>query len=541
MADIEGVNIRISANATQAEKEIEKVSKATQKLGENNSKAAISIDTSKITGSLNEFTGKINSLGQRLESDYGKIFKSITAGLTAVGTAITAITKNALSIGGGFEAQMTNVKIISGATSEEIADLTDKAREMGATLPITAKDAALAMELLAQRGTKAHDILASVADVSALAISQNVDMATAADLIGSTLTNFGLNVQDASKVTDIFNNASNQSALSISKFVEALKYVGPAAGSLNLSLEQATSAMEAAANAGLSGEMIGSGLSMTLTKLASSSHIMGVSTHNLDGSLRDLSDIFSELADKGMGISEAGSLFGQRAAKVALALTRQSGTLRENERNLQNWGATQDAVSEKMKTWPNIWNAFQSATEEVHIEIFEQIKDQSKQAISGIADLTRSFSEWIGSTQIAGKSFNGLLDGLGFKIPSGEDFKKLLDSLDVEAFVGKIKNFGAAIKSIAESIAGFFNRVKANTGSAKQFIPTARENIPEVIAEVNGGADEGKFFDTVIRDSEDVRKAVILHSAVTERFRSNKVGKDFEKLYFEITEALANE
>lgn len=87
----------------------------------------------------------------------------------------------------------------------------------------------------------------------------------------------------------------------------------------------------------------------------------------------------------------------------------------------------------------------------------------------------------------------------------------------------------------------FFNRVKANTGSAKQFIPTARETIPEVISEVNGGADEGKFFDTVIRDSEDVRKAVILHSAVTERFRSNKVGKDFEKLYLEVTEALANE
>lgn len=87
----------------------------------------------------------------------------------------------------------------------------------------------------------------------------------------------------------------------------------------------------------------------------------------------------------------------------------------------------------------------------------------------------------------------------------------------------------------------FFNRVKANTGSAKQFIPTARQNIPEVIAEVNGGNEEGIFFDTVIRDSEDVRKAVILHRAVTEKFRSSKVSKDFERLYSEITEALKNE
>ena len=87
----------------------------------------------------------------------------------------------------------------------------------------------------------------------------------------------------------------------------------------------------------------------------------------------------------------------------------------------------------------------------------------------------------------------------------------------------------------------FFNRVKTNTSSAKQFIPSARTTIPEVIAEVNGGTTEGEFFDTVIRDSEDVRKAVILHNAVTERFRSNKVSKDFEKLYSEVKVALANE
>lgn len=84
----------------------------------------------------------------------------------------------------------------------------------------------------------------------------------------------------------------------------------------------------------------------------------------------------------------------------------------------------------------------------------------------------------------------------------------------------------------------FFNKVKHNTNSSKQYIPSAHENLPEIFAQLNGGESEGKFFETTIRDSEDVRKAVIFHSAVTERFRSNKVGKDFEKLYYEIVKEL---
>ena len=51
------------------------------------------------------------------------------------------------------------------------------------------------MELLAQRGNKAKDIIASVADVAALSISQNVDMASAAELLGSAMTNFGIAVE----------------------------------------------------------------------------------------------------------------------------------------------------------------------------------------------------------------------------------------------------------------------------------------------------------------------------------------------------------
>ena len=84
----------------------------------------------------------------------------------------------------------------------------------------------------------------------------------------------------------------------------------------------------------------------------------------------------------------------------------------------------------------------------------------------------------------------------------------------------------------------FFNKVKANTSSAKDYIPSAREMLPTALANLNGGVMEGICFSTTIRASEDVRKSVNFHCAVTERFHNKKISSDFEKLYEEITEAI---
>lgn len=399
-------------------------------------------------------------IGSQISSFFGSIFDGIISAGKKTAEVLSGVINNALSIGGGFEAQITNVKVISGATEQELDMLIQKAREMGATLPITAKDAATAMQLLAQRGTNAKDILSSVAEVANLTISQGIDMGTAADILGSTMTNFNMAVDDANKVTAIFNNACNQSALSMSKLVEAMKYVGPAAGAINMGLTEAVSAMEAIANAGLTGEMTGTGLALVLSKLAATSQILGVKVKNLDGTMRPLKDIFTELKDAGFSLTDAITAFGQRGSKAALALVRNSESLAQNEERLKQWGSTQAAVDAKAKTFTNTMAALQSAFEELHIEIFEQIKNQSKEAVSGVAELTRTFSAWVGQTKIAEKALNAFLEGLGFKIPSVSDFKKLLDEFNVQAFIDRVQSLGSTLKGIAESIVSFFNSIK---------------------------------------------------------------------------------
>ena len=402
----------------------------------------------------------MNQVGGQISSFFKSILNGIASTAKKAAGIVAGVMKSALSIGGGFESVMTSVKVVSGATEKELDKLIKKAREMGATLPISAKDSATAMLLLAQRGMQAEDILAVVSEVANLAISQSTDMATATDLLGSIMTNFNMKVEEAAKIIDMLNNASNQSPLTMQKMTEAFKYVGPAAGAMGMQLSEALAMMEAAIRAVGSGEMAGTGIAMTLTKLASESHILGVRTKELNGQFRPMAAIFSELKEKGLGLAEANKIFGSRAGKTALALINLSDNLKEWETNLKKTDSTQDAVNAKSKTFTNTMAALRSAVEELHIEIFDQIKKQSKEAVGGITELTRAFSKWVGETQIAGKSLNAFLDGLGFKIPSGSDFQKLLQQFDVQAFVNKIKELGSTLKSIGESIASAFSTIK---------------------------------------------------------------------------------
>ena len=61
-----------------------------------------------------ELASSMDKAGDYIEKGFSKIVKGLTVSATAIGGAIAAVTKSALDVGGGFETQMTRVKIISG-------------------------------------------------------------------------------------------------------------------------------------------------------------------------------------------------------------------------------------------------------------------------------------------------------------------------------------------------------------------------------------------------------------------------------------------
>ena len=89
-----------------------------------------------------------------------RVFGLLKSPLVAAGVTISAGAGIASTVKtyAEFEAAMSQVKAISGATGEEFTQLTEKAKQMGATTKFTAAQSAEAFNYMAMAGWKASDI-----------------------------------------------------------------------------------------------------------------------------------------------------------------------------------------------------------------------------------------------------------------------------------------------------------------------------------------------------------------------------------------------
>ncbi len=85
----------------------------------------------------------------KLQSTASKGAKLVATSIAGVGAALGGIGAYAIKVGSDFEAGMSKVKAISGATAEEMTQLTEKAKEMGASTKFSAGESAEAFQYMA--------------------------------------------------------------------------------------------------------------------------------------------------------------------------------------------------------------------------------------------------------------------------------------------------------------------------------------------------------------------------------------------------------
>ena len=190
-------------------------------------------------GYLN-FDTKINEKG--FNEGVSKISKIATTGLgVAVGNAMTKVAGKvgeigtaAIKVGMTFEAEMSKVSAISGATGDGLSSLTDKAKEMGAKTKFSATESAQAMEYMAMAGWKTADMLNGIEGIMNLAAASGENLATTSDIVTDALTAFELSAQDSTHFADVLAAASSNANTNVSMMGETFKYVAPVAGALPL-------------------------------------------------------------------------------------------------------------------------------------------------------------------------------------------------------------------------------------------------------------------------------------------------------------------
>ena len=273
---------------------------------------------------------KVTALGSAMTKAGSTMTKSVTLPLVGLGTAAVATTIK-------FESAMSKVSAISGATGDDLAALTDKAKEMGAKTKFSASESAEAFQYMAMAGWKTKDMLDGIDGIMNLAAADGLDLATTSDIVTDALTAFGLSASDSAHFADVLAKASSSANTNVSMLGESFKYVAPVAGSLGYSAEDTAIALGLMANAGIKGSQSGTALRGALTRLikptddaAALMEEYGLSLTNSDGSMKSLGEVMSMLRSNLGDLTEAeqaqiaATLFGQEAMSGMLSIINAS-------------------------------------------------------------------------------------------------------------------------------------------------------------------------------------------------------------------------
>lgn len=291
----------------------------------------------KEAANANAALNKLDSVGQTLENVGNKmagVGKTLTTNVT---TPIVAIGAAAVKTTADFDAQMSKVQAISGATGDEFDALREKAREMGAKTKFSASEAGAAFEYMAMAGWKTGDMLDGIEGIMSLAAASGEDLATTSDIVTDALTAFGLSAKDSGHFADILASASSNANTNVSMMGETFKYAAPIAGALGYTAEDTAFAIGLMANAGIKSTQAGTSLRSIMTNLTGDIKIAGdaigevtVATTNADGSMRSFNDIIMDCRDAFSKLSEsekantAEALVGKNAMSGFLAIMNAS-------------------------------------------------------------------------------------------------------------------------------------------------------------------------------------------------------------------------
>ena len=274
----------------------------------------------------NNTNSTMSTVGQVATSTGKTLTKAVTVPIVGIGIA-------AAKVGGDFEAQMSRVKAISGATGSSFEELRQQAIDLGAKTAFSAKESAAGMENLASAGFNAKEIMEAMPGLLDLAAVSGGDVALASENAATALRGFNLDASQSGHVANVFAKAAADTNAEVGDMGEAMKYIAPVANSMGLSIEEVSAAIGIMSDAGIKGSQAGTSLRGALSRLAKPTDAMqakmdelGLSFYDSEGKMKPLKDQIGMLKDAFKGLTPEQqqnalvTLYGQESLSGMLAL-----------------------------------------------------------------------------------------------------------------------------------------------------------------------------------------------------------------------------
>ncbi|MEE3451236.1 MAG: phage tail tape measure protein [Acutalibacteraceae bacterium] len=370
---------------------------------------------------------KLKTIGTNITTA-GQKMLPVTAAVTAMGTAVVKTSAD-------FESSMSKVAAISGATGDDLDDLTKKAREMGAKTKFSASEAASALEFMSMAGWKPKQMLDGLDGIMNLAAASGEDLASTSDIVTDALTAFGLEAEDSSHFADVLAAASSNANTNVSMMSETFKYVAPVAGALGYSVEDTATVIGVLANNGIKSSQAGTVLRKSINSLVAPSKKATTQMQKLGFYASETIDTFdqqkideqmlkvqkaSNAAEKAqLSYNSAVAKYGEESAQAEAALN----TYSIKQQELATAEKKLDILKKgEVQTIYTYNKAIQN--EDGSLKSFSETIDILRENLNGLSDAEKTAAV----SQIFGaQASSGILAILK---TSDKDYKKLTNAID---------------------------------------------------------------------------------------------------------------
>lgn len=369
---------------------------------------------------ISDLTKKAAELSFKAAETSAKAFVEVTetgfkAGLKAVETyaatfakAAETVGKFAFSVGSDFEAQMSTVASISGATGEELERLSAKASEMGATTSFSATESAKALEYMAMAGWETQDMENGLQGIVYLAQASGEELATVSDIVTDSMTAFGMSADQSEYFANVLAKTASNANTNVGMMGETFQYVAPLAGALGYSIEDMSAAIGLMANAGIKGSMSGTALRNIITNLATPTddvaeamETLGIALTNEDGTMKSFRETLDSMRAGFANLSEvekaqyASTIAGQRGMSGLLAIVNSSDEdFQELTEKIHKCGDAAEEMSKiRLDNLAGDITLFKSALEGAGKKIYDEFSENLRDIVKDGNKIIDSFNE----------------------------------------------------------------------------------------------------------------------------------------------------
>lgn len=313
----------------------------------------------------------------------------------------------------GFDEEMSRVQALTRLDKgdSQLAALRAQAKKLGAETAFTTRDAASGQAFLAMAGFTPQSIQAALPGVLNMALAGGMDLGESADIGSNILSQFTLPAGEMDRVSDVLTAAFTRTNTDLRSLGDTMKYAGPVASKLGISLEEAAGMAGILANNGLRGSDAGTAMRSSLARLASPTSgaakalkQLGVSVSDASGKMRPVETILLDLykATKKYGQVDQVGFFKDIAGEEAfvglqtLVAGAGSGELQKLIDALKAASGEASAVAKKMAD--NLGGDLQnldSAWEGFRIQVEETADGPLRKLTQNLSDIITAASEWV--------------------------------------------------------------------------------------------------------------------------------------------------